>query len=188
VHVDADPVGPVGRLGVAAVELHQPLAQRHRAVLQQGIHSGFQRPGEHRLVHALDQRLLVVEVAVQQRLGDAQPLGQLARLAGEAGLGEIGDGAVEDLPLAVGGGQPLRHARRVRCVPLGGGGLLAFSREWCLLALDAVVGDQLAVLAHVPRQEGAELGLRAEACASTPRPANFSFRSGSAITLTSAAW
>ena len=49
------------------------------------------------LEHALDQVLLGREVAIEQGLGDAEPLGKFASLAGEADLREEAHRRVEDL-------------------------------------------------------------------------------------------
>jgi hypothetical protein len=70
---------------------------------------------EHFLEDALDQLLLGRKIAIEQGLGDAETLRQLARLAGEADLGEEADGFGENLLLAIGRGEsPVR---------LGGSGL-----------------------------------------------------------------
>jgi len=60
---------------------------------------------------ALDEVLLGREISVEQRLGDAEPLSQLPRLPVETDLGEIADGARQDLLLAIGGGKPAAAAR-----------------------------------------------------------------------------
>jgi hypothetical protein len=45
----------------------------------------------------LEQVRLAAEILVEQRLGDAGALGEVAGGAGEADLGEIADGRVDDL-------------------------------------------------------------------------------------------
>jgi len=63
------------------------------------------------LIDAVDQGFFVREVAVQQRLGDAQPFRELPCLAAEAGLAEERDGPPSDCSLALVGGEA--RARRL---------------------------------------------------------------------------
>jgi hypothetical protein len=62
---------------------------------------------KHFLEDALDQVLFGGEIAVEQRLGNAGALRQLARLPGKADLGEKADRLGEDLLLAIGGREAL---------------------------------------------------------------------------------
>ena len=59
------------------------------------------------LIDAVDQRLFVRKVPVEQRLRDPEPLGEHARLSAEAHLAEERDGAARDQPLALVGGEAL---------------------------------------------------------------------------------
>jgi len=57
------------------------------------------------LVDAVDQRFLVRKVAIQERLGDAQPLREFPGAAAEAGLAEKRDRPSSDGSLAFIGGK-----------------------------------------------------------------------------------
>jgi hypothetical protein len=55
--------------------------------------------------------LLRRKITVKQRLSDAETLSELARLPGEADLGEKADRLRDDLLLAIGGTEPLGGER-----------------------------------------------------------------------------
>src|SRR5262249_38676970 len=84
---------------------------RARAVVDQRVPAGIDALQENLGEDPLDQLPLGRKIAVEQRLGDAEALGELPRLSAETHLGEIPDGARQDLLLAVGGGEAAAAAR-----------------------------------------------------------------------------
>jgi hypothetical protein len=94
---DAHPLGGEDRRGVGLVEAAQPLGQRRRAVAQPLRPAGRQAAEKDVPEHRFQQPGLACEVAVEQRLRDAEARGEFARRAAEAHLGEVGDRAGQDL-------------------------------------------------------------------------------------------
>ena len=99
VHIDANPVGPVGGFGILPVKLDQPLAQRQRPVLQQRDPLLVPAAFKNSLVNLVYQGLFVCKVAVQKRLRDAQPFREFPGLTRKPDFGKISDRTVDDLAL-----------------------------------------------------------------------------------------
>lgn len=98
----AHPVALQDALGVQRVEARELGLDVQRLVVEQLFPPTLPAGGEQVGVDTLDQGLLRREIVVQQRMGDAQFLGQIAQLPVQPLLGEEAHSTFDDESLALG--------------------------------------------------------------------------------------
>src|SRR5437879_311891 len=99
-HEQAYPLVIQDRTGVTLVYVTQARFDRFVAIVDHGLPVRIPAPDEYLLVNALDKQLFGREVLEQQRLPDAEMLGQAASVAGETHFREILHGTGNDAGFA----------------------------------------------------------------------------------------
>ena len=81
VEIDTKPFAGKDHIGIGVIEFPQPIADRPGAVGQQLLPAGIERLEIDSAIDFLDQIVLAGKVAIEQRLGHAEPARQVARPA-----------------------------------------------------------------------------------------------------------
>src|SRR5450755_4517480 len=84
VEIDSKPFAGEDHIRIGVVEFPQPVADRPRAVREKLLPAGIERLEINRSVDLLDKVILAWKVAVQQRLGNAEPARQVSRPAAKS--------------------------------------------------------------------------------------------------------
>ena len=109
-------------IGIREVKAFQPIGQRRAAIIQPALPLRLPLVQHQLVVQPVDQRVLGWKILIEQRLSDAEVVGQVTCRGAESGAGKEGDRSLYDhlLPLVRRQAAALRQGRRWGRIKAGG--------------------------------------------------------------------